>query len=250
MTISIFQEPAASGSVLMARDYELLMAATDDSQEIIVRFYKWDCPTLSLGYHQKLDILDPVRMEAEGVPWVRRPTGGAAVLHSDELTYAIVVPNAGGHGSSALIHELVGRAIADGLCDIGVDAKLDPRGEPLSALPNRTTCFVRTSRWEVTVGGRKMVGSAQRILGNGLLQHGSILTGNDHLRIVDLLKLSSEDDRKTMRERLAARSTSVEQELGKRVPESEIRRAMEESFRRVISDLSEQLSAASTASKD
>jgi lipoyl(octanoyl) transferase len=243
MKISIFQEPAASGSTLMARDYELLMEAANGSQEIIIRFYKWDRPTLSLGYHQKLDILDLERMDAEGVPWVRRPTGGAAVLHSDELTYAIVVPNAGGHGASGLIHELVGRAIADGLCEVGVDAKLDPRGEPLSALPNRTTCFVRTSRWEVTVGGRKMVGSAQRILGSGLLQHGSILTGNDHLRIVDLLKLNSEADRETMRARLAARSTSVEQELGRRVPESEFRQAMEDSFRLVISDLPEQLLA-------
>jgi lipoate-protein ligase A len=244
MTITILQEPAASGSVLMARDYELLMAAANGSQEIIIRFYKWDRPTLSLGYHQKLDILDSERMVENRVPWVRRPTGGAAVLHSDELTYAIVVPNAEGHGASALVHELVGRAITDGLCEIGVDAKLDPRGEPLSALPNRATCFVRTSRWEV------MVGSAQRIVGSGLLQHGSILTGNDHLRIVDLLRLNSEADREAMRERLAARSTSVEQELGRRIPESKIRQAMEESFRRVISGLPEHLPATSSMSKE
>ena len=247
MKVNIFQDPAEAGSVLMARDHELLLQAAGGYPEIIIRFYKWDQPTLSLGYHQAPDILDLDRMNAAGIPWVRRPTGGAAVLHSDELTYAIVVPDAGGHGTTAIVHELVGRAITDGLREIGLNAKLDPRGEPLSALPNRTTCFVRTSRWEVTVEGRKIVGSAQRLLGGGLLQHGSILMGNDHLRIVDMLRLKSEADREVMRGRLAARSTSIEQELGKRTKDAEIRKVMEENFRRVMSALPVRLNALESA---
>ena len=234
MTLRIVQEPPRAGFALMAEDKTLLERAERDELEATLRFYEWSEPTVSLGFHQPEQVLDGERLRAARVPWVRRPTGGAAVLHSEELTYAIVIPGVADAAASARVQELVSRAIALGLRDVGVEADADSHGEPLTALPNRSSCFVRTSRWEVTARGRKIVGSAQRRLTRALLQHGSILTGDDHLRIADFLRTSSESERETLRRRLAEKATSVSGELGHAIPMETLRAALAASFRRVF----------------
>jgi lipoyl(octanoyl) transferase len=228
--LSILQVPPQAGSTLMAEDLALLEQAELGNLAPTLRFYEWSEPTISLGFHQNEEILDRQRLTAACMPWVRRPTGGAAVLHSDELTYSIIIPNAADAASSAHIQELVSRAIVAGLRAVGVDAETDARGEPLSALPNRSSCFVRTSRWEVAVCGKKIVGSAQRKLTRALLQHGSILTGDDHLRIADFLKISGESERETLRHKLAEKATSVAAELGRRVAVEMLRAVLADSF--------------------
>lgn len=231
------QEPAKPGTVLMAEDRELLERAEQGEIGPTLRFYEWEVPTLSIGFHQGEDGLELARLSEARVPWVRRPTGGAAVLHSEELTYAVVLPRGAESGGSAVVQEAVARAISAGLRSIGVAAETDARGEPLSALSNRISCFVRTSRWEVTAGGRKIVGSAQRKLSRAILQHGSILTGDDHLRIVELLRLTDDQARASLRDRLAAKSTSVSAELGRRVTPSELREPMERAFRECFASM-------------
>ncbi|MBI5059083.1 lipoate--protein ligase family protein [candidate division KSB1 bacterium] len=230
MELEIRQDPAESGLRLMEIDRELMEQCSRGAIGPLVRFYEWDCPTLSLGYHQSSDSIDEERRARWQVPCVRRPTGGAAVLHSEELTYAIVV-RGDSPGFGGLVQQYVSQAIADGLRALGVDAQVDERGEPMAALPNRTSCFVRTSRWEVTARGRKIVGSAQRKWEGAILQHGSILLGDDHLRIVDLLRVSDERMRAALRERLAAKSTSAEAELGRPINRDDVRLALTESFR-------------------
>ncbi|MCX6600077.1 MAG: hypothetical protein NT025_00755 [bacterium] len=234
MKLQIRQDPPRAGFALMAEDKTLLEKAERGELEPTLRFYEWSQPTVSLGFHQPEQVLDGERLRAARMPWVRRPTGGAAVLHSEELTYAIVIPNVAGAGASARVQELVSRAIALGLRDIGVEADADSRGEPLTALPNRSSCFVRTSRWEVTARGRKIVGSAQRRLTRAILQHGSILTGDDHLRITDFLRVSNEAERETLRRKLAEKATSVAAELGHAIPMEKLRAALTASFSRVF----------------
>jgi lipoyl(octanoyl) transferase len=231
MVLDLFNDPPASGEDLMARDAELLERSASDQLAPQLRFYRWIVPTVSLGYHQKPDLLDGERLEQARIPWVRRPTGGAAVLHSEELTYAVVIPHASDAVHSNLVQEFVGKAIASGLQAVGVNATIEERGEPLAALPNRTSCFVRTSKWEVSVGGKKLVGSAQRKLQHAILQHGSILEGDDHLRIIDFIKLSNEAMRVPLRERLREHSTSISTQLGHNVDDRVLREALAESFR-------------------
>jgi lipoate-protein ligase A len=233
--LRVVQEPAKSGATLMEEDRHLLERAERGEVGTIVRFYEWDTPTISLGYHQSEDQLDMDCLTAAHMLWVRRPTGGAAVLHSEELTYALVLSNCEGPRAAARVQELISRAIAGGLRALGVAADVDERGEPLSALPNRVSCFVRTSRWEVTVKGRKIVGSAQRKLPGAILQHGSILTGNDHLRITDFLRMKDEESRILLRERLEKKATSIRNELGHSVPIGDVRNAMAESFTAIFS---------------
>ncbi len=236
MRLSIRQDPRLPGAEQMRMDRELLEAAAAGGGEILIRFYEWDVPTISLGYHQSDESLDMAALERARVPWVRRPTGGAAVLHSEELTYAVIVPEADFAGSTTQLQRAVAIAIRDGLQEIGVNAQVDAKGEPLSNLSNRVSCFVRTSRWEVTASGKKIVGSAQRKLESGLLQHGSILLGDDHLRISEFLRVSDEAARKRLRESLIAKATSARVELGRDVEIPKVRRAMESSFAQEFSN--------------
>ena len=234
MEISILQIPPREGSVLMVEDLAMLEHADRGCLVPTLRFYEWSQPTISLGFHQNEDILDSQQLAEVHMPWVRRPTGGAAVLHSDELTYSIVVPDAADAASSARVQEFVSRAIVAGLRAIGVDAETDARGEPLSALPNRSSCFVRTSRWEVTVHGRKIVGSAQRKLTRALLQHGSILVGDDHLRIVNFLRIANASERETLRQKLSFKATSITAELGRRISVEALRSVLAKSFQQTF----------------
>jgi len=242
MTLEIHQDGADDGDRLMAYDLDLLQRASRNEIGPTLRFYTWARPTISLGFHQSADVLDLPKAARDHLPWTRRPTGGAAVLHSEELTYAIVAPLPDSGGGKRL-QQYVSVAIAEGLRSLGVSAEVDERGEPLSALPNRTSCFVRTSRWEVTVRGRKLVGSAQRKLGNGYLQHGSILMGDDHLRIVDYLSMSSGPSRDLLRKRLQTRATTISTELKRDVNVLDLRqclaRAFEENLPLLLPDHSE-----------
>ncbi len=241
MILPVRHDGPLPGQFLMDRDLAELEAASRGEFGPLLSLYQWEVPTLSLGYHQETGKIDLVKLNENHVPLVRRPTGGAAVLHSEELTYSIVIPDAEDLRSGALLLEFVGRALTEGLRAVGVDAELDERGESLSPLPNRTSCFVRTSRWEVTAKDKKIVGSAQRRLGGALLQHGSILVGDDHLRIVDFLTVLREEDRALLRQRLAEKATCVENEIGVGDHMPPLRAAFEQSFQRAYSVFSNQL---------
>lgn len=228
-SIEIRQDPAYSGEEQMRIDRESMEACQRGEIQSLIRFYQWERPTLSVGYHQSTDSIDLEELESNRVPWVRRPTGGAAVLHSDELTYAVVVYSEQ-RGLGPWVQEWVSRSICAGLCELGVNAQVDERGELLDTLPNRVSCFVRTSKWEVTAGGKKIVGSAQRVFEHTVLQHGSILLGDDHLRIPQFLRLSDDAARQSLKEKLAKKATSVTAETGQHPDIVHVRAIMEKSF--------------------
>jgi lipoate-protein ligase A len=229
-TLDIRQEPAQAGDVLMAADAAFLEEAASGEQGALLRFYEWTHPTVSLGFHQSEKTLDDEAMQREGISWVRRPTGGAAVLHSQELTYCLILPKDHPFQVAHSMLEHTGRALAAGLRALGIDAELAMRGHPRENLPDRTSCFVRVSRWEVCVHGKKIVGSAQRFLHGALLQHGSILCRPDHLRLVRFLRLPSPQIRQDLLSRLQASSTSIAEELGRSVDMTKLRQAMAKAF--------------------
>lgn len=243
MSLAIRQDGPRPGQYLMDRDRDELEAAAVKGWGPCLTIYEWEVPTLSLGFHQETTKLDLESLTAASVPFVRRPTGGAAVLHSEELTYAIVVPDAADLRAGSWLQEYVGRSITEALRSIGVDAALDERGEALSPLPNRTSCFVRTSRWEVAVHGKKLVGSAQRRQGDALLQHGSILMGDDHLRIVEFLTVSRLEEREMLRRRLDAKATCVAREIGAGDHRAALRQALADSFLTYYAEFNAKLEA-------
>jgi lipoate-protein ligase A len=183
----VIQQPALDGAFNMAADQVLLSKAVQEHR-VILRLFKWDPWTLSLGKHQSVLDVDLDRCREHKIMVVRRLTGGRAVLHARELTYSICVPSssdkAGFHHDIAL---KVGQALCRGLQSLGADVEWVPKGR--GACGQRSAlCFASVARGEILWKGKKVVGSAQRVLDGAVLQHGSILLDHGHEEIVDLLK--------------------------------------------------------------
>lgn len=163
-----------SGAINMAVDEALLTAMdTGCSQTPVLRIYDWAEPTVSIGYNQ-----DAMPFNASGLAVVRRITGGRAVVHSAELTYSIVSPSdhplfkEGISGAYSVISGCIVAALGNAGIKAGLvaAARKTKQGEMAKA-----ACFFAPSRYEVTIEGRKLVGSAQRRFKTAFLQHGSIL---------------------------------------------------------------------------
>lgn len=161
--------PPADGATNMAVDVALALAVRRGAPPT-VRLYGWAPPCLSLGRHQLAADIDRAALADAGVDLVRRPTGGAAVLHDDELTYAVALP-ARALGGPRAAYRAVHAALAAGLRRLGVAAQLRDAGD---AVRPQGACFAQTAPGEIVVAGRKLVGSAQAYLRGVLLQHGSL----------------------------------------------------------------------------
>lgn len=160
----------------MAMDHALADASC--AGEGVVRFYGWAPPTVSFGRNEPAEgLFDLKAAEREGIAFVRRPTGGRAVLHDDELTYAVVCPLRA-FGGLRMAYHRINEGLLEGLRRLGVSVQLaEPSTRALP--PNAGPCFRDPAAGEVTAEGRKLIGSAQTRIGTALLQHGSLLLGGD-----------------------------------------------------------------------
>jgi lipoyl(octanoyl) transferase len=163
----------------MAIDSALLDEVDASSDfRTIVRFYGWRRPTVSLGRNQTIDkAVDVEYCTANGIDVVRRPTGGRAVLHDDELTYAVISNDSSFFGDTIYAnYKRVSEALCLGYTRLGVPAVLAPDTRKAAAVANGgdPPCFLSPSRYELMVDGRKIVGSAQRRVRRCFLQHGSM----------------------------------------------------------------------------
>lgn len=178
------------GPTNMAVDETLLRRRVVESGPPTVRFYGWRPATVSLGYAQPLDeTVDRARCSQLGIGLVRRPTGGSAILHEGpdrEVTYSVVARGGDFPGADDVLetYRVIGQGLATGLGRLGVAAELAPlvRGRREAGGPP-TFCFRRTGTYEIAVGGKKLVGSAQRRQRGALLQHGSVVLGTDPARL-------------------------------------------------------------------
>jgi lipoate-protein ligase A len=144
-----------------------------------LRFYAWSPPTLSLGYAQAIETaIDLAWCRAHGIDVVRRPTGGRAVLHDQEVTYSLVLSADDPRVNTGILaaYLTIGQALVRGLSYLDITSELLPPRrralpppEPVSAV-----CFATAASYEVAVQGRKLIGSAQRRLRGAIMQHGSI----------------------------------------------------------------------------
>jgi lipoate-protein ligase A len=179
---------ATDGATNMAIDEALWRGRQAEASPPTVRFFAWEPPTVSLGYGQRLDAaVDVAACRRLGVGLVRRPTGGSAIYHDGperELTYSVVASNDDLGISADLLetYRWIARALLRGLQALGAPAAIVPVTGS-SGLASPAFCFARTGRYEIEIGGRKLVGSAQRRQGGCFLQHGSVLLGVDELRL-------------------------------------------------------------------
>ena len=194
---------ARDGGSNMSIDASLLEEVEASPEpRTIVRFYGWQTPTISLGRNQKIDrALDTGYCRDNGIDIVHRPTGGRAVLHDDELTYAVISSDSNVFGDTIYgNYKRVSEALCLGYNRLGVPAVLAPDTRKVADLSAEAQarqgaassreaqarqgaasnddmdlpCFLSTSRYELMVSGRKIVGSAQRRVRRSFLQHGSM----------------------------------------------------------------------------
>jgi lipoate-protein ligase A len=160
------------GSENMAIDEAILEAHMRGMTPPTLRFYRWKSPTLSVGYAQSYSPEEILACEKAGVSWVRRPTGGRAVFHGDELTYSVVVSaDYGVSGSIQGTYRQISQALVTGLQLLGVEAALKPGSQKGAS---GRACFAATTQADLGYREHKLVGSAQLRRGGCLLQHGSI----------------------------------------------------------------------------
>ncbi len=167
---------------------EALLLSCDAQPHITLRFYHWERPTLSLGYFQDISEIDVEECARRGFAWIRRPTGGRAVLHKNELTYSFVAPIAFLGESVSRSHEQISQALALGLQRLGLRvefAQHRERERDLSAV-----CFAAPAPVELTIQKKKIIGSAQMRTKKSLLQHGSIPLSIDFEALAAVLRIS------------------------------------------------------------
>jgi lipoate-protein ligase A len=136
-----------------------------------LRLYRWVPPALSLGRFQPDGDVDREACRRLGVEIVRRPTGGRALLHGGDLTYAVALPRPeGAAGTVDAVYRLIARGLIAGLARLGVEAAVARHEGPAGPV-----CFASQQGADLRVGERKLCGSAQLNRDGVVLQHGSIL---------------------------------------------------------------------------
>lgn len=200
----------------MALDEALLDWHSEGLIPPVIRFYEWEPATLSIGYFQqaKRDInLDALR--EQGIGFVRRPTGGRAVLHEHELTYSVIVtesyPNMPESVTEA--YRVLSEGILEGFHNLGMDAYFSvPDTEEKKAdlkQPKSAVCFDAPSWYELVVEGKKIAGSAQTRQKGVILQHGAILLDLDEEKLLSVFNFSSEEAKERMRKKLPEKAVAI-----------------------------------------
>ncbi len=216
---------ATDGATNMAIDEALWRGRQAGTSPPTVRFFAWEPPTVSLGYGQRLDAaVDVAACQRLGVGLVRRPTGGSAIYHDGperELTYSVVASNDDLGVAADLLetYRWIAVALLRGLRALGAPAEIV--AVPDSEGPAPAFCFARTGRYEIEIGGKKVVGSAQRWRRRCFLQHGSVLLGVDEPRLRAVFP--------TTRDPLAT-MTTLEAALGQRPKFDDVAAALTTAF--------------------
>jgi lipoate-protein ligase A len=189
----------------MAVDEAILTAVSEGKAPPTVRFYGWNPPTLSIGYFQKAAEVDMSSLEREGIGFVRRPTGGRAVLHDKELTYSMIVPEQypGIPRNVTEAYRVLSEGLVFGFRGLGLDAKMvqlaSEEDKTKYATMGSAACFDSPSWYELVVEGRKIAGSAQVRQKGVVLQHGSILLDLDVDQLFRMLAFSNDRVRDRLR---------------------------------------------------
>lgn len=186
-------------------DFDLLLAENLEPDTAILRLYRWNPYCISLGANQNIDDIDLSKTRRDQIDVVKRPTGGRAILHSEELTYSVTFP-IDQNTSAKNVYNEINLALRKGL--INFDLRLyeidlehsQPDFKEFYKSEISAICFAASAKFELNLHGKKLVGSAQRKLGNIILQHGSILCGTYHKKLVEYLNVSEEKKDKMLKE--------------------------------------------------
>ncbi|NWG05300.1 MAG: lipoate--protein ligase family protein [Chloroflexi bacterium] len=210
--------PAARGAWNMAVDEAILEHIGRGASLPTLRLYAWTPVCLSLGHAQPFADVDTARLKERGWEVVRRATGGRAILHTDELTYSVIAPADEPRVAGSVLesYNRLAQALLLAVKKLGIPVEMKEGKPNDSATPN-PVCFEVPSTYEITVNGKKLIGSAQARKKEGVLQHGSLPLTGDLARICQALKFENESARENASKRLLERATTVESALGREI---------------------------------
>jgi lipoate-protein ligase A len=233
-----------NGFINMAVDEAIMIAHKNGLVPPTIRFYQWSPPAVSLGYFQNLKKEINVKVCQEiGIDIVRRPTGGKAVLHDQELTYSFIIKENDPLVNDSILetYKKISGGIIRGLSYLGIKAELVPlRGKLENNLLGRSDkarihhldfksiCFSVPSQYEVQVEGKKIVGSAQVRKGGVVLQHGSLLIKLEKDKLFSVFNFPSVQIREKLKSKFKA--TSLEEILKRKIDFSELSNILPRGF--------------------
>lgn len=214
----------------MAIDAAILEKVIEGKAPPTLRFYDWDPACFSLGFAQSFSDVDEEARLERGWDLVRRPTGGRAILHTDELTYSVIGPSDEPRLAGGVLESY--RRLSEGLMHSLKLLGLPVEQHPMHGVENQRlgnelgdadnpVCFEVPSDYEITLHGKKIIGSAQARRKGGVLQHGSLPLFGDIARITEILRYPSEERRQAAAARVRARAATVEEGLSRQVTFSE-----------------------------
>jgi len=176
-------------------DFDLQLVSQLRTNEAILRFYRWKPYCISLGANQPLDSVNLKKADQAEIDIIKRPTGGRAILHAEELTYSVIHPVTS-ELSPKILYEEINIALKKGLGHYHPALQklslenIQPHFPSFYKETKSSLCFAVTAKSEINFEGKKLVGSAQRKIGNVVLQHGSVLCGTFHKKLIEYLELS------------------------------------------------------------
>jgi lipoate-protein ligase A len=217
-------------------DFDLQLVQKCSPHDSFFRLYKWQPYCISLGANQNIEDINLEKAFTDGIDVVKRPTGGRAILHAEEITYSVVLPYS--HSISAKeIYQKISIALIKGLEKYNPALgkleleNIQPDFAKLLQQPSGVLCFGSTAKNEVKLSGKKIIGSAQRKLNNTILQHGSILCGIFHRKLTDYLN-TDYNVRQKLSDELSAKTIEIETILNQPVDYEKLQRCLIEDLRR------------------
>jgi lipoate-protein ligase A len=218
----------------MAIDEAILQALAAGHGQPTLRFFQWEPPCLSLGYNQHWREVDEAACRRLGYTWTRRPTGGKAILHTDEVTYSLIIPQDDPRIQGGIVesYRILSFGLLRGLEKLGVQATQASKEEVLTSFQagrGGPVCFDTPSRYEITWQGKKLIGSAQLRRKKIVLQHGTLPLYGNLNRILEALAFSDEE-RAVQADLLPQRATTLAQVLGRELSYEQVVAALIEGF--------------------
>jgi lipoate-protein ligase A len=216
----------------MANDLAIAEEIGNSNSPTTIKVYGWSIPTLSLGKHQKESSIDKEFLKTHKFGLVRRPTGGRAVFHNKEITYLFAISSKDKRLPKNVIQSYM--KISDGLTmtlkSLGVNC--DVQKNKKKAI-SRDICYDSPSLYEVTINGKKLIGSAQYRNEKFVLQHGSIPNKFDYRNYVDSFKIKN---KKQMISHLENNVTDIQEYLGRSISYEEFADEVKNSFSKVFDE--------------
>ena len=231
-TWRLIEHTPAIGAWNMAVDEAILESVYSGDSPPTLRLYAWQPACLSLGLAQPFNEVDMAALSTRGWDLVRRPTGGRAILHVDELTYAVIAPETEPRVKGGVLESYLrlSKALLESLRILGLSPEANQKTQNGDSTKPNPVCFEVPSNYEITVNGKKLIGSAQARRKAGILQHGALPLSGDLTRIISALHFTDEASRISAKNRLLAHATTVEKELGNAPDWQEASAAFQKAF--------------------